>query len=208
MFKKFLPKEELYFSNFISMIDIVADMGKISANFFSSEEYDTDMFTQLKPLEKQCDEIATKTIKKLDETFITPFDREDIFALVKKIEDISEILLSVTIRVNTYNVKKKVAGAGEIADIIYKQVLLLQQVLNKLEKNEHDHSQLEEIRSLESEADKIYRDSLKAMFYDENANANAIEIIKSKAVLDQLEKAADKCQACVNVIRSILIKNS
>jgi uncharacterized protein Yka (UPF0111/DUF47 family) len=65
---------------------------------------------------------------------------------------------------------------------------------------------LEEVRKLESEADKIYRESLRQLFQDDNANA--LEVIKNKEILDQLEKAADKCQTCVNVIQSILIKNS
>ncbi|MBK6679862.1 MAG: DUF47 family protein [Ignavibacteriales bacterium] len=93
-----------------------------------------------------------------------------------------------------------------MAEIVYNQTIILKDILGKLDKHGEDYTQLEEIRKLESEADKIYRDSLKQLFQDDNANA--LEVIKNKEILDQLEKAADKCQTCVNVIQSILIKNS
>jgi uncharacterized protein Yka (UPF0111/DUF47 family) len=206
MFKKFLPKEESYFEDFQEMMRITVEMGKISRDFYSSEVYDTEIFKQIKPHEKACDEIASAAIKRLNDTFITPFDREDIFTLIKKINDISAILLASTIRVNTFNIHKKVTGAGEMADIVYNQTIILKDILDKLDKYGDDYTQLTEIRKLESEADKIYRDSLKQLFQDDNANA--LEVIKNKEILDQLEKAADKCQTCVNVIQSILIKNS
>ncbi len=206
MFKKFLPKEESYFEDFQEMMRITVEMGKISRDFYSSEVYDTEIFKQIKPHEKTCDEIATAAIKRLNDTFITPFDREDIFTLIKKINDISAILLASTIRVNTFNIHKKVIGAGEMADIVYNQTIILKDILDKLDKYGDDYTQLTEIRKLESEADKIYRESLKQLFQDDSANA--LEVIKNKEILDQLEKAADKCQTCVNVIQSILIKNS
>ena len=206
MFKKFLPKEDSYFSDFNAMLVVIEQMGKIASDFFSSDSYEDEIFKKIKPLEKQCDEIANAAIKRLNETFITPFDREDIFSLIKKIDDISDIILAVTVRINTFNIKNKVFGAAEMSEIIFKQIVILKDILSKLDNYGHDYSRLEEIRTLESEADKVYRDSLKHLFQDENANA--LEVIKNKEVLEQLEKAADKCQTCVNVIQSILIKNS
>lgn len=206
MFKKFLPKEESYFEDFQEMINVIEEMGKIASSFYSSEIYDTEIFKQIRPLEKKCGDVANLAIKRLNETFITPFDREDIFSLIKKIDDISGILLASTIRVYTFNIHKKVDGAGEMAEIVHKQTVILKDILSKLDKYGEDYSQLEEVRKLESEADKIYRESLRQLFQDDNANA--LEVIKNKEILDQLEKAADKCQTCVNVIQSILIKNS
>ncbi len=206
MFKKFLPKEDSYFNDFNAMLAVIEQMGKIAFEFFSSDSYENEIFKKIKPLEKECDEIGNAAIKRLNETFITPFDREDIFSLLKKIDDISDIILAVTVRINTFNIKNKVVGAAEMSEIIFKQIVILKDILSRLDNYGHDYSRLEEIRTLESEADKVYRDSLKHLFQDENANA--LEVIKNKEVLEQLEKAADKCQTCVNVIQSILIKNS
>ncbi|MBK6679861.1 MAG: DUF47 family protein [Ignavibacteriales bacterium] len=66
------------------MIKVIVEMGKISSDFYSSEVYDLEIYKQIKPLEKKCDEIASAAIKRLNDTFITPFDREDIFSLIKK----------------------------------------------------------------------------------------------------------------------------
>ncbi|KAB2908761.1 MAG: DUF47 family protein [Ignavibacteriales bacterium] len=206
MFKKFLPREESYFDDFLAMISIVEEMAKISVDFFSSEEYEPDIFKMIKPLEKKCDEVGDIAIRRLNETFITPFDREDIFSLIKKLDDISDILLAIMVRIDTFNVRERVDGAQQMAEIVYKQVLILKEIITKMENYGDDFSRLEEIRKLESEADSIYRNALRKIFH--NDNTNALDAIKNKEVLEQLEKAADKCQTCVNVIQSILIKNS
>jgi len=110
------------------------------------------------------------------------------------------------VRIDTFNVRERVDGAQQMAEIVYKQVLILKEIITKMENYGDDFSRLEEIRKLESEADSIYRNALRKIFH--NDNTNALDAIKNKEVLEQLEKAADKCQTCVNVIQSILIKNS
>ncbi|OQY78262.1 MAG: hypothetical protein B6D45_02270, partial [Ignavibacteriales bacterium UTCHB3] len=156
MFKKFLPREESYFDDFLAMISIVEEMAKISVDFFSSEEYEPDIFKMIKPLEKKCDEVGDIAIRRLNETFITPFDREDIFSLIKKLDDISDILLAIMVRIDTFNVRERVDGAQQMAEIVYKQVLILKEIITKMENYGDDFSRLEEIRKLESEADSIY----------------------------------------------------
>jgi len=83
MFKGLLPKEEKYFEDFKEIITHVEEMARITNEFFSADEYQKDIYLRLKPIEKRCDEISTKVIKRLNNTFITPFDREDIFSLIK-----------------------------------------------------------------------------------------------------------------------------
>jgi len=84
MFKKLLPKEEKYFEDFKDIISYIQEIARLTNSFFAAETYDKDIYLKLKPLEHRCDEITSKVIKRLNKTFITPLDREDIFSLIKK----------------------------------------------------------------------------------------------------------------------------
>jgi len=205
MFKGLLPKEEKYFDDFKEIITHVQAMAKATHVFFSAEDYDKEIFLKIKPLEKRCDEVSSRVIKRLNNTFITPFDREDIFSLIKKIDNIGDILLGTVARVDTYSLTEKIVGADKIAAIVLQQTKELETVINGLKSKEKQINECKAVRDLESEADNIYRASLKKLFLEEK---DAINLIKKKEILEMLEKASDKCQSTANVIISILIKNS
>lgn len=205
MFNKLLPKEEKYFEDFKDMISYIEEMAKLTHTFFSNHPYDKDIYLKLKPLEKRCDELSSKVVKRLNKTFITPIDREDIYTLIKKIDDISDLLLGATSRVEIYNLTERVDGAQEIAAIIVQQTRELELALQDLK---HSHKQINEckaVKDLEVEADNVYRSSIKKLFTEEN---DALTIMKKKEILEILENGSDKCQSTANVIVQILIKNS
>ena len=85
MFKILLPKEEKYFEDFKDMVSYLSEMAKYAHALFSSDEIDTTLILKIKPLEIRCSETSQKITKRLNKTFITPLDREDIFALTKKL---------------------------------------------------------------------------------------------------------------------------
>jgi len=205
MLKALLPKEEKYYDDFSDIISHVQAMAKITNDFFAAESYDPDIFLKLKPIENRCDEITSRVVKRLNKTFITPFDREDIFSLIKKLDNIGDILLGTVARVDTYSLKEKVEGADKMAAIVLRQTQELETVLNGLKAKEKQINEAKAVRDLETEADNLYRASLKKLFIDEK---DAITLFKKKEILDMLEKASDKCQSTANVIISLIIKNS
>jgi len=205
MLKALLPKEEKYYDDFSDIIGHVQAMAKITNDFFAAESYDPDIFLKLKPIENRCDEITSRVVKRLNKTFITPFDREDIFSLIKKLDNIGDILLGTVARVDTYSLKEKVEGADKMAAIVLRQTQELETVLNGLKAKEKQINEAKAVRDLETEADNLYRASLKKLFIDEK---DAITLFKKKEILDMLEKASDKCQSTANVIISLIIKNS
>ncbi|MFA6981385.1 MAG: DUF47 family protein [Ignavibacteriaceae bacterium] len=205
MFKGLLPKEEKYFEDFKEIITHVEEMARITNEFFAADEYTKDIYLRLKPLEKRCDEISTKVIKRLNNTFITPFDREDIFSLIKKIDSLSDLLLGTVARIDMYSITDKVDGAEQLSMIIFRQIKELEVVLQDLKNKGEQINECKAVKDLETEADTIYRQTLKKLFIEEK---DAITLFKKKEILDMLEKACDKCQSTANVIISILIKNS
>jgi len=106
MFKNLLPKEEKYFEDFKGMIALIEEMALHTEKIFQFDDQQSHII-KMKPLEVRCDELSYKITKRLNKTFITPFDREDIFALVKRLDDISDMLLGATVRVDTFHIEKR-----------------------------------------------------------------------------------------------------
>jgi uncharacterized protein Yka (UPF0111/DUF47 family) len=205
MFRKLLPKEERYFEDFKDSISHVQEIAKITHAFFAADTYDKDIFLKLKPLENRCGEIKSKVIKRLNKTFITPLDREDIFSLIKKIDNIGEILVGAASRVDTYSVTEKVEDAAKMASIVVQQTKELEIALQDLKHKSSQINECKAVQDLETEADNVYRAALKKLFTGEK---DPIKLIKKKEILEMLEIASDMCQSTANVIIEILIKNS
>ncbi len=203
MFEKLQPKEEKYFEDFREMISHIVQMANYSHELFSKKEIDKDLLLKIKPLENRCDEVENKIIKRLNKTFITPFDREDIFALVKKLDDISDMLLAAAWRTDIFNIQYKIKYADKLSAIILQQIKELDRAVSDL-RTKHIN-ECKAVKDLEAEADGIYRQAIKELFAEAK---DAINIIKEKEILDLLEKTSDKCQTVANVIIAIFIKNN
>lgn len=202
MFRKFLPKEEKYFEDFKDMINLIGEMADHTEKIFQFEDQKAHIL-KMKPLEIRCDELTSKITKRLNKTFITPFDREDIFALVKRLDDISDMLLGATARVETFRVDRKIDHADKISSIIKEQIRELGIAIQDLKVKRIN--EVKAVKVLETEADKVYQQAIKELFENEK---DAIELIKKREILDILERTSDKCQSTANVILSIFIKNS
>ena len=205
MFDKLLPKEEKYFEYFTEMIVHIRQIADKAQLLFAEHPYRADLLLDIIPLEKRCDEILTKVVKQLNKTFITPFDREDIFALIKRLDDISDILLAASVRIDIFKVNSPINGAKEIITIIQHQILKLEEVLAGLKDRHRKMDELKAVKVLETEADVVYRAAMTTLFEVEK---DPIELMKHKEILDILENASDKCQSVANLIVTIFIKNS
>jgi uncharacterized protein len=203
MLKKLLPKEEKYFEDFKEMISHIEEMAILTHQLFSSNNPDRDLLLKIKPLEHRCDEVSNKVIKRLNKTFITPFDREDIFTLIKKLDDIGDMLLAASIRIDIFNVTQKINHADKLASIVLQQIKELGIALNDL-KVKHIN-ECKAVTVLESEADKVYHQAMKELFLEEK---DPLNVIRKKDILSILEEASDKSQSAANVIQSIFIKNA
>ncbi|MBI5662394.1 MAG: DUF47 family protein [Ignavibacterium album] len=203
MLKKILPKEEKYFDDFKEMIFHIEEMAKFNKELFDADVPDKNNFLKMKPLELRCDEISSRITKRLNKTYITPFDREDIFALIKRLDDISDMLLGAAARVDTFVIDKKINHADRMAAIVQQQINELGIAIQDLKVKRIN--EMKAVKDLESEADRVYQTAMKELFEQES---NAIDLIKKKEILDLLERISDRCQSTANIILSIFLKNA
>ncbi|MCU7497236.1 MAG: DUF47 family protein [Ignavibacteria bacterium] len=202
MFKALLPKEEKYFEYFNSLIIAISEMATLAKDFFGNAKYDEETSLKLKSLEKRCDEISHKVFNKLNKSFLTPFDREDIYALVKTLEKVSDAINAAVTRARIYNLTEPLVVAEKLLQIAGMQINELHTTI--VDRKVKSNGNLTIVKDLEQEADLIYRDAITRLFKEET---NAIELIKRKEVLDVLEDITDKCQAVASVIFTISLKN-
>jgi uncharacterized protein Yka (UPF0111/DUF47 family) len=205
MFKKLMPKEEKYFEDFKELVAYLLEMAQITHSFFSAPSYDKEIFLKLKPIEKRCDEVSDKISKRLNKSFITPFDREDIFSLTKKLDSIGDYLLRAAVRIDIFALEEKVEYAENLSAIVLRQIKELGIVIQHLKDRGEHINECKAVRDLETEADNIYRTALRQLFQNEK---DPIKLIQKKEILEILENASDKCQSTSNVIMAIFIKNS
>lgn len=202
MLTKFLPKEEKFFDDFKEMINFIGEMALHTTNVFTLDDPQNHI-QKMKPLELNCDEVTSRITKRLNKTYLTPFDSEDIFALIKRLDDISDMLLGATVRVETFHLDKKIEYADRLSLIIQEQVKELGIAIQDLKGNRLN--ELKTVKDLEVEADRVYKEAMHKLFKTE---ADAIELIKKKEILDLLEETSDTCNSTANVIQAIFIKNS
>jgi predicted phosphate transport protein (TIGR00153 family) len=163
---------------------------------------------RVKELEHEGDRITHETLAKLNATFITPFDREDIYALITRLDDILDATDTASQRMVVYHVTQLPRRFLALADILVASAKEVQKAVRALHDSKHRHEAVAscvEINRLENEADVVHREALAELF---DHAQNAVEVIKLKDLFAYLEDATDRCEDAANVIESIIIKSS
>lgn len=160
---------------------------------------------QLKTIEHRGDEMTHQLLTRLNQTFITPFDREDIHALTSSIDDVLDFVHAAGERLVMYKITELIPSAPQLADVIVRQSEQLCQAVSHLEKKNNVLQYCVEINRLENEADRISRAAIGQLFEIET---NPITLIKKKELYEVLETATDKAEDAANVIESVVVKSA
>jgi len=163
---------------------------------------------RIKEIEHEGDKITHETVKKLNHTFITPIDREDIYALISKMDDVLDFIEAVSSRMFLYKVKSPTKEIHDLMEILIKSVEEIDKAVHELRNIKKPEAILNyciEINTLENKSDVILRDAVAKLF--ENST-NPIEVIKWKEIYENLETAVDRCEDVANVIEGVVLKNA
>lgn len=176
--------------------DFVGDFGKL-------EEYTK----KAADIEHAADQKVHDVINALHKTFITPFDREDIYALAHQLDDLVDIVENVIRNVGLYQITEARAAMGKFADLIVKAAEALDVATGCLEdKNTEKVMQLLlEIHKLEDEGDVVFFEAMKDLFQNEK---DPIALIKWKDIIEELESVMDKFQEVSNIMEGMIVKSS
>jgi uncharacterized protein Yka (UPF0111/DUF47 family) len=160
---------------------------------------------RLRDLEHQCDDVTHEIYQLINRTFVTPLEREDIYALASSLDDIVDLAEEVADKIDLYKVDQVTAPAREIGEHLGAAGRELSAALADLEGFQSLEQHRIEIHRLENECDRVNREALGALFSD---GLSAAELVKWKDIYDLLEATMDRCEQTANVLEAISIKNA
>jgi uncharacterized protein len=204
MFKKFLPKKDSFFELIHQLCNNIYESSVLLHEMLIKHDNLADYASKIDILENKCDELTHSIINELNETFITPIDREDIHALANSLDDIIDRIDSIATRTSIYKINNPILFGEQLSDILLSQVKLLLEVTTNLKDFKTIFPKLISIRNLETQGDNVFRQAITTLFESE---PDVLEVIKQKEILENIEAAIDGCQTATIVIEGILIKN-
>ena len=202
---KFLPKEERFYDDFVALAEEIRHGASILEEMLAPEQPIWDKADEIKEVEHKCDFLTHEIIQRLHRTFVTPLDREDIFALARSLDDVMDAIDASATIVRLYHIAEVRAEARELTRIIMASAEQVVKAIKALERRKGVAEPAVEINRLENEADRVHQAALRRLFEEER---DPIVIIKWKEILDFLEDATDRCEDVANVLEGVVVKHA
>ncbi len=195
-FDLFVESARYFYNGALMMDEVMLDYSKAA-----------DKVREIVELEHEADAVNDKIIDKLNMTFITPIDREDIYAIANGLDDGVDILQGTLQRVVMYKTGKAMSGAVSLTKLIIEATDEIIKALTMLKDINKNQAQIldatHKIAKLESEGDRVYRHEVAYLFDQEK---NPIELIKWKDILENLEDTLDHCEKIGDMLRGVVMK--
>ena len=201
---RFVPKDEKYFAMLSQMATQVRESAALFVKIFQEYNNHAKYAEQIKLIEVSCDDLSAKIIQKLNTTFITPIDREDIYLLVTEVDDVIDMINDLARRLEIYGVTTPRPDAVEIAQVLGEATKEVEAAFANLEQHKGVAEQIINISNLERQADSLYRDAIRRLFTEEK---NAIEVIKWMSIYEELENSIDRCKDVAEALEAVVVKN-
>jgi uncharacterized protein len=201
-----LPREDEYFVLFSQVTEKIQEATTALVDMLSDNSSNFEAHAKrIKDAEHACDEITHNITTKLNKSFITPFDREDIYTLVVALDDVCDYIDAAARAILMYDIKEVSDYARQLARVIQTQAMEMHSAVSMLSKPDGMNQYIVEIHRLENEADDIYFRAIGALFHQSN---DPITVIKWKELYEILENGTDRCESVANIIESIILKHS
>jgi predicted phosphate transport protein (TIGR00153 family) len=203
-----IPKEEKFFGYFKEMSTAIVEGSQLLKELLDNYDSPQRLQQKIKDIEHKGDNITHNIINKLNLSFVTPFDREDIYDLASALDDVLDFIDASAQHMITYRVEKTTSTAKELGFIILQSCQALNRAVSALDGKTELHHISEfcvEINSLENEADRVCREAIGDLFDNEK---DPLQVIKWKAIYENLETVTDKCEDAANILQSIIVKNA
>jgi predicted phosphate transport protein (TIGR00153 family) len=200
-----VPQDRVFFDLFTEAGQNTLRSSKLLRDMFAQWPEDTGLGRDLLKAEQEGDRITHDIVQRLNTTFVTPIDREDIHALATQMDDIVDYIEEAADFLTLYNVEAPMDQAQALTEVLVKSCEQLYGLLQNLRGfKDLDHYWIE-IHRLENDGDRIYRDAVAALFAD---RIDPLVVIRWRDIFLRLERAIDATETVANVLEGIVIKNA
>jgi predicted phosphate transport protein (TIGR00153 family) len=184
----------------------IVEAGKLVTEIARHPERAVELAQAIKDVENEGDKITHETIARLHKTWITPIDRADIHSLISALDDVLDLIEAVSERIALYEVKTSPEFVVKLADSLQRATVAVDQAIKLLPQVKQPKEMLDlciEINRLENEADNAYRHGLATLF---KGDYDAMEVMKWRDIIDNLEAATDRCEDVANILEGIVLE--
>ncbi len=203
---RLLPREEEFFDLFVAVAARNQEAAQHLQELFAAPpERRTPHVEAIKRLEHEADQVTHEVVNRLDRTFITPLDREDIHQLASDLDDVMDTIDGTARRSQIFHLGAAPMGVKQLTEVIQRMVGVLAEGVGRLRKGDDVMKYCIEAKKLEEEGDAIYHEALGRMFETER---DALEVIKWKEIYDNLERTLDESEDVANDLESITLKHA
>ena len=203
-FFRLIPREEKFYGDFQALADELKRGARLLEDMLAPEHPVWDKADEIKEVEHKCDFLTHEIIQRLNRTFVTPLDREDIHALARSLDDVMDSIDAAAALVRLYRLETVRFGARELARIITASADQVHVALEALEQKKSLITHAIEINRLENEADRLHQQAVSRLFDEER---DPLMVMKWKETLDFLEEATDRCEDVANVLEGVMVKH-
>lgn len=202
---RLIPRETKFFDMFHEMSTNLTEGARLMQELLTNYQNVEVRVQQLADIEHKGDDMTHAILTKLNQTFITPFDREDIHKLAATIDDVLDFVHAAGERLIMYKITHVPPEAAALAEVVVQQAEQITKAVAGLEKHAGVLDACVEINRLENEADRIARNAIAKLFENER---DPITLIKMKELYEVLETASDKAEDAANVLESVVLKSA
>ena len=202
---RLIPREVRFFELFVDLAAAIQDGSRVLVEMLDKMDDMDARAEKIRDLEHHGDNITHEIMTKLNQTFITPFDREDIHELSSHLDDVLDLVEAASNRMILYKITERSQPAVELAQIIVRCADRMHTAVGSLEGRNNILEHCIELNRLENDGDRISRAAIADLFESES---NPIALIKRKELLEVLENAIDRCEDVANVLETVVLKNA
>jgi predicted phosphate transport protein (TIGR00153 family) len=177
---------------------------RLLEQLLATDPPDVSKVDPIRDAEHRCDTLTHDAIQRLHRTFITPFDREDLYALATTLDTVMDAIDHAASLVRLYNIKVIRRGARDLGRTVSSSAVRVRMALEALATKKPVNPHAVEINRLENEADHVYAEAMRGLFETET---DPIMVIKWKELYDHLERITDCCEDVANVIEGVVVKH-
>ena len=205
LLQRLLPREERFFDLFVKQAENIHAGAEALVKMLSHYTGVPEQVQSIKAIEHEGDEIAHNVLTMLNQTFVTPLDREDIHELCSRLDDVIDLIDAAASRFVLYRVDKVREGTIDLVNVLLAATEEVTAAVRALSTTENAMKHCIEINRYENESDRICRTLIAKLFDEEK---DPVQIIKWKEIFEVIETAVDKCEDVANVIEGIVIKSA
>ena len=205
MLGRLIPRDQEFFTLFNELAGYLKTSATLLHELFEQGAPVADKVKAIKAVEHKADQLTAQISARIERSFVTPFDREDILALSSRLDDVIDLLDGTARRVEMLHIRDVRPPAKQLARLLVDATVHLERGVRGIKRPQDVNAAAIEVKRIEEEGDAIYHVAVGELF---EGSPDPLDVIRWKEVYDKLEDATDRCMGVIHALQSISMKNA